>query len=1043
MRHFIAAMLCMSAVLAGGTWIDQERQHRLIITVPQTNLERPDALVAVPFPALASVIQGAVAPASISVFETDTDGHMKTALRAIMESGYIYWQSSIPSGSSKTYHVYYALTRHPYTGASWEGGTPPDTIASAPDYAKSVYGHSWDFDDGGFAGITAWGNGPESILNKSVTDGILSFDAVGDPWITWGEMFGTGPKESIDSTRYTTLLMRVRQSITAASWQLFCLSDTTGIQKYEFPVKGSQWQTIRIHLAKDANFKGMLRSFRIDPTDKLTKPAHIDIDWVRLVPIVDGIPVAAETKYNTAEASQLTITVPEQSTAGETQTIGISITDAQRKPVSYADIAVTIRQADGKKAARYSVLAQKDGIASLLITNTAAGVFFVTAALSLNPAVAAEKKMTIVPGAASGVRISMNGHGTWFPSGKKWVVCVRDEDAFRIHARIVDRFGNTVSQDGGTVWNNTENVGKISGGSEFKKGLVSASVQALHSGELTASYGALTSEPVFVHVSPKVKQKNGISILKNGYFGFADGRVFLPLGGHYANWPLKPPDFKGKTDLFPCNPIPFTAAVPFDSATRENLTAWFSQLSNCGVNTLRLMLRNMDLIGKVDEVQLAAVKEYMELARGFGIYFIVVVLEDYKKPPYVNRDIIDKIVLPRFPDVSFDNYPAHRKRFFVDKDIVLFRYVDADARRCKREYLAELIPHLMDIPNILTYELENEMVGAPASWINEMTALIKAVDPKTPVSASTGGGGLLSGDPYFFTSGTSVDFYTYHQYPTLSEKPRSDALAAGLADDDLELGNWINTLTRYGRACNKPAILGESGWFDNFFKSGETPQYLLRDIVWLALVNDPGHCFWLFGGTEASVYRPVANIMARLDLPTFMRSASDACVDATHSIGGDYYYFQSNRADYYALLAHNRRALDAGAQFDFDLGGKSGCTPLRDKNLPAGKQYAAVGKGYQAALLAGNNYERILIYARNYAGTEKLMRNDTTKGFGIARTRAASELSLSFNLPHASYTRWVYDLDGDMREETVAGNTALTLPASDHDYIIVLRKSGN
>lgn len=1022
--RIIALFIISMCVLSAADWIDIDRQERLIVTA-SANVR--DTLIAVPVQALPRSEK--IEPRSIRIYE---DTRTPSVIRPMHAGGYLYW----PATAAKTYHIYYSLAVHPYTGAAWAGESSLDTIASAPDYAKAVYGKSWDFDDG-TTGIYAWGDKPENIQNKIVSDGVLTFDAVGDPWFTWGDMFGSGPKENIDTAWYTTLLMRVRQSMDAVPWQIFCLSDKAGIQRYEFTVRGKDWQIIRIHLSRDANFKGVLRSIRIDPTDKLNSPAHIEIDWVRILPSIDAAPGASATRYNSTEPTRILLAVTD-GIAGAAPPLQIQVEDAQKKPVAFADIAVVLTHAAARRSFRYNATTRADGTAELGITNILAGAYSVRAASSLHASVETVKAMTLAPAAADSVRVSLAGRGTWYPAGAQWVICVREGESFTIRPRITDRFGNTVAMNGTFTWRD-EGGGTFAGGTEFRNGIASASYRAARSGEIQMKFATLSSERIYVHVSPARAKKKAITVMKNGYFGYSDGSVFLPLGGHYANWPLKPPDFKSSVDLFPCNPKPFLAAVPFDERMRSDLTQWFSQLSNNGVNTLRLMLRNMDLIGKVDESQLAAVKEYMALAQGYGIHFIVVLLEDYKKPPYVNRDIIEKIVLPHFPDESFDDHPAYRKRFFVDKDIAPMRYADADARRCKREYLAELMPHLADVPNILTYELENEMLGAPASWINEMTAAIKAVDPVTPVSASTGGGGLLSGDPYFFTSATAVDLYTYHQYPTQSDKTRADAHAASLTDDDIELGNMINTLTRYGRACTKPAFLGESGWFDNFFKPGETPLYLLRDIVWLALVNDPGHCLWLFGGNESSVYRPVKEILSRLDLATFRRDKADAVVDASHNVGADYYYFQSNRADYYALLAHNRRALDAGAHVDFALSGKRG-TPLAEKTLPIGIQHIRVGKGYQAAVAFGNEYERILIYARNYSGTEILKRNDATKGFGVARTRASAELSISFGLPHASYTRWVYDLEGDMHEDEVSGTSILTMPAADHDYVIVLRK---
>jgi hypothetical protein len=309
------------------------------------------------------------------------------------------------------------------------------------------------------------------------------------------------------------------------------------------------------------------------------------------------------------------------------------------------------------------------------------------------------------------------------------------------------------------------------------------------------------------------------------------------------------------------------------------------------------------------------------------------------------------------------------------------------------------------------------------------------------VIASTGGGGLESGDPYWFTAKTAIDAYTYHQYPqgALKAREASKAQCPALVDDDLEFGNIISTLTRFGRACPKPCFFGESGWFDNYFKTGEIPQYLQRDIVWMSIVHNPGHLFWLHQGEETSVYKAVPAILAKLDLATFQRDAGERVVDASHDPGNDYYYYQTNKKAYWQILMQNRRALDSGLRLDFAMEKKSGALDLFEPDAPLPRvRSLAIAKGYQADAMSGNRGERWLIYLRNYAGVA-VKANKPNAG-GYARTRAACELALSLDLPGKRYLRTVFDLnDGATSVTDVAGKHALSIKNTDHDFVIVLR----
>lgn len=1059
MMRVIPALAVLLVGLFGAPlpWLDETRALRCLVTLPATSRPVEKALISVRddlsgAPAVLGLATP-LAPDSLKIVEVDP-GTGKVlgnpaGIPYTREGGLLFWQATPGSASGKTFAFYYSVATHPRTGEKWGGATmeTPQVFAQAPDYAREKLGHAWDFDDGELAGIFAWGDTPQAIQNKKVEGGILSFDAVGDAWFTWGSMFTESPWISLDPAVYNLLLIRMRQSVASAPWQLFCLDGNRQIRQYAFTVTGKDWQMLRFDIPTELRWKGPLKSLRIDPTDKLRTPAHVEIDWVRVVTCLPAVRGSVEARFENAQPRALRLEIPGAATVGEAFPVKAILNDAGGKPAGFVDLTLRLASKTGGAAREWRALTGATGEMTLPLSNTLAGAFTLTANATLSPTVTAERSIAMRPATAVACVVDPGTRGTWYPAGKKWVVCAREGEKIRLDVRLKDAFGNLVPESASATWEGLEGGTPNPEGAAFKDGLLSLAWDATRSTTLTverrggSASSALRSAPIYVQVSPRFVKRSGAKILPNGYFGFADGRVFFPLGGHYANWPGKAPDFKANIDFFPCNISPFLMPVPFDKQAVDALRAWFTHMKGNGVNTLRLMLRNMDLVGVLDKAQMAAVREYVNLASEYGLHFVVVLMEDFSKPPYINRKLLEQIILPRYPGADFTQFPAHRARFLAKGEPVEDRYLDADVIRCQKEYLVETLPWLGDLPNVLCYELENEMYHAAGTWIDEMTKTIKKIDPDTLVTASTGGGGLDSGDPYWFTARTLIDAYTYHQYPNgaLKARAQSKERCPALTDDDLEFGNIVSTLVRFGRACPKPTFYGEVGWYDDYFKLGETPDYLLRDLVWFGVIHNPGHLFWLTPGNESAAYKPVAAILAKLDLASFKRDAGERVVDATHEPGKDYYYYQTNKADYWNLLMHNRRALDSGVRMDFAMEKKPGAVELANPDaLTPSKRNLSVAKGYQADAMSGNGGERWLIYLRNYAGTVEVPNKPTAGGY--ARTKRACDLSLNLDLPGKKYLRTLVDLnEGASTESEVAGKHALSIKNTDHDYVIVLR----
>ncbi len=155
------------------------------------------------------------------------------------------------SGVLKAGQARYLIAYAGGTPASPQLATPP---VSANDFARSVLGHAWDFEDGTPCGITSWGNRPNHIGAITVKAGWLQIPVKDtDPYFIFGDMFGpaASPRNlHINSTVYRFLELRVRQSCPQAEWEFFVTDRDGRYKSMKFNVQGTEAQTVRFDLGK-------------------------------------------------------------------------------------------------------------------------------------------------------------------------------------------------------------------------------------------------------------------------------------------------------------------------------------------------------------------------------------------------------------------------------------------------------------------------------------------------------------------------------------------------------------------------------------------------------------------------------------------------------------------------------------------------------------------------------------------------------------------------------------------------------------------------
>jgi hypothetical protein len=932
---------------------------------------------------------------------------------------------------------------------------PEAPAAATADYATTAYGDAWDFDEGDLEGIDQWGNKPEFVRNRAVKDGVLSMDVSTDPWFIWGDMWGQVQKSqrpvAIDLARYPVLRLRVRQSCPEASWDLYArLGTSPDLLHHEFRVTGTGWQTLRIDLVKEAGWAGTLSALRLDPTSEVAE-AHVEIDWVQATNEIVATRGALEClgPAGIPAPQRLGLAADQPAvTAGTRQTVTARALDAQGQGIAGWPLTVSLTSAsDGRLSAAATgpslevtptvrrAVTGPDGSATVaLVAGRRAGQaserLTVTAAIAT---ATASMSLDAVPGPPHHCRVTPD-----LP-----LLVRAAELPLAVTVQIEDEAGNALPVPGRTLSfrlpkgvsvEPLQPVTDAQGAAQVRVTLDPAQCWVWRL-EVEDNEGLRGTSAPLTYL-PDGPRPDPIHVLPNGYFADSAGHPFVPLGGFYANWVQSAtPDGE------------WGRLQSFTDTTDAQKRDWMRFLADNGITAMRFMLRThrnegmepMDIGGRVNPGLFAEAVRYLDLGREFNLRFQLVVHEDYTKPVYVNRSAVDRYALPNYSAAQLAALPPFQRRFLVDRTALVpagLRYTDPDAMACQDQYARELAQALLGNPQVLSYELENEMVNCPAAWVNHAIETIHSVDPGVLVGMSHGGGGLHTGDPLYWHRNATLGYYNYHLYP------------AGTTTPELDYGALVDVLTRYGRMAGT-CFMGESAG-DEFgiHPDREVRRWVMRDIIWMALANgNPGVFFWNARGAEVREFRLAREAMGLLDLATFRRLRPEIAIDVTHPLDNDQYYRTPQGGKDLAMMGrYANHYLSLGVDADFTVNPAAyakTCTLTEFAPPEPTARPFQTGPGWQLKFLAREDWREVLVYVRNLAAVEPWEVREPRRAWKMfLRTRQPMPLNLGLALPAGQpYAARVYDLDGETaRTLTAAPTTTLDLGTTDHDWVLVLKR---
>ncbi len=1045
-----------SAPRAVEGWARPDLPYRVALTLPAAETTRPRSLaraeLATVLGQIAALREGRGLEPDTAVL-VDASGARETALDC--RTGMATWEEDAAEvGAPERALMLYVGGAPGYEYvAPLVVATPAEPLAAPPtadtptsDYAWETYRDAWDFDEGDTEEIDRFGDRPELIRDARVEDGVLTARVSEDPYIIWGTMWGAEDAGRrtvrIDVTRTNLLTLRVRQSVEYATWRI--LGRTAGsdsLQQYEFGVRGTGWQTIAIDLRREARWTGTLSAFRIDPTEKVE--AEIAIDWVRLTPSIRCAVGAVEALGEPSGAvARLELALADRSpVAGSEQTVTVRALDAAGAPVAGQPILVRLAEgSDGALQPTGAAFALPGGGVRGLTDNAGSLRVSLTAG-----ARAAERSATLLAASefptveAAPVEIaSIAGPPHHYVVLSPRVTIVPEtETPLAIEAHVADACGNRLPLAGRRLsWSVEDGMLEDAGAATDATGGASARfVPAMdrrwvYRIEVVDDQG-LAGASGEVCVLPKGPRTEPVTLGPNGYFRMG-AEPFVPLGGFYAVWipHAAPPGTEEGLDF-----------GPFTRATEEEIHHWFGHLRDQGVTAMRLMLRThesagceaLDAGGRVNPRLFARVLRMLDIARRYGLCFLLTLHDDYDKPVYCNERNLEAFSLPAFEGVDLAALPEFQRRFLVERDLVAppERYTDPDAIACQDLYTREAVGYLRDNPALFGWELENEMVDCPASWVNHQLEVIRGVDPVTPICVSHGGGGLETADPLWWTTRTAIDFYTYHLYPL------------GTTTPDVDYGAGVDLLTRYGRMAGT-CFLGESvgDEFSSFpAERLEDRRAMARDVIWLSLMNgNPGCFFWNARGHELAEFRLARAVTSRFDWTTWRRKRPSVALLVPHPLDSDKYYrTPEGRLDWGAMASACQTFLSYGADFDFATSSEGYAETHRPGEAllpPPDDRPFEPSRGYQLASLTREDARQGLLYLRCFAGVEPW---EVGPGRSIyLRTRKPAPARVRLELPPARVTAHVWDLNtGEERTLEVAGTGTLELGTSDHDFAVL------
>jgi hypothetical protein len=934
----------------------------------------------------------------------------------------------------------------------------PEALPASPlagvaqnDYAAVTYGDAWDFDEGDTEAIDRFGDKPEYCRDVRVEEGVLRASVTQDPYLIWGSMWGPEDQGErrvrIVVEDYNVLEMRVRQSVGAAQWVIYGrVAGSEQLQVHRFPVIGTGWQTVRVRLIEDARWGGTLSAFRIDPTEEVE--AEIAIDWVRLASSLPATRRAVEVLGDpTGVAASVAVQVDDpHPIAGAEQTATVEVRDADGAPVTGQPVRVELAPGSGGHLA---VRAQPalalsgrgmrgltDESGRLTVTYVAdtrarEGADALIATTEFPSVTSAPVSVSTRPGPARRFRVLSDG-----------VTIIREEDLpLVVAAEPVDEHGNPTEGPAATSWQvadgRVEPLPPGDGDGRIARGVLYPdmakrwvyTVRALAPKQLSGESGPIC-------VLPNGPRPNPVTVGDNGYFRTADGLPYVPLGGFYINWVGLPDPATGEMGR---------VIRSFTDVTEEQTREWLAYLQSQGVTTLRFMLRThtqgglepMDLGGRMNRPLFARALRLMDLARPFGIRFLLVVHDDYDKPVYCNAATLERFALPQFAGEDLDALPPHQRRFIRDRKLLKLpseKYADPAAIRCQDDYARELIGALRGNPQVFGDELENEMVDCPREWAAHAVRVIREADPEAPICASHGGGGLHTADPLWWTTETPIDFYTYHLYPI------------GSTDAQTDYGAAVLGLAKYGTMAGT-CFLGESSgdeFSDYPVERTDDRRYLMRDIIWMSLIaGNPGCFFWNARGDEIEQFRLASEIMGRIDWTRWRRAPAEVALTTAHLLADDKYYrTPDGTRDRTNLGRYCQEFLSRGLDFDLarQPSGYGHTVAVAEYAPPEpAQQPFRVSPGFQLASLTREGRTEGLLYLRNFAGVHEWA--VPGRGSMWLREREPTPLSLRLNLGRGERDLTWWDLDtGESGSRTVAADAFLDLGETDHDFAVHWRR---
>ncbi len=607
----------------------------------------------------------------------------------------------------------------------------------------------------------------------------------------------------------------------------------------------------------------------------------------------------------------------------------------------------------------------------------------------------------------------------------------------------------------------------------------------------TIVVGALAREAAMDAMSTLTPgQAAGVSVREprvrlddRGLFRADDDRWFVPLGGLHGNVvPLRMlPVSSAQLKTWRAEGKVWTGqgqAVDLTDLGELQLRAWFGQLREAGVNSLRLFPRRrvgnelLDQVGRLNRALAEDFSRVFRIGDEYGLHFQLMLMGEPGRTGYVGRSNIEQHVRPAYEPWQLDALTPAQRRFLLEGGNVHLPayFSDPDVRTAQHAFIAEAALWLSGHMNVFALELYNEQgwwkvapyqggrhkvfvspreIGLELDWSLDMTRAFKALMPRTPVCLSHPGFGVAGYDPLRWTRQSGVDFYSTHLYAGLGGSyERMDFAAV--------TGATAAILTAGG-----PHAYGEWGVLDTRIDE-RIRRRVHRDAIWLSLLSGAaGFMQWTFDCLDE--YRWPSRIVRALP-PGFTPQPPSLTVDITAAYAalhedaryplfhadGPLWAFpfnQQKQADenLRVIFSAYQRSLDAGLPIRFAI---DGLTPVDAARVMSLDAFAAEDLG------------RIDRPVRVEGGFEFIWRHDPVMGvlIGYLRSRttrrvndqhlaapvaAALTLHLSLPRPSAAQPPWrmtLVNLQTDaVRSQRVEPDAVIEVsPRTSDDFVLIL-----